>query len=84
MIKLFALCTGYMALSLAVIPVAVVFGIWFTFITAPIALFLAIRHWNSPRSLVRSSRARLIATVVLATLQLCAWAVYIYILFARP
>jgi hypothetical protein len=42
---------------------------WLTFITAPTALFLGLRHWNSPRSLVPRSRARLIIGTGLALLE---------------
>ena len=38
------------ALRLALFPLITV---WFTLVTAPIALYLAIRHWNSPMSIVR-------------------------------
>jgi DNA-directed RNA polymerase subunit RPC12/RpoP len=46
------------ALSLAVIPVVVIFGIYFTFITAPLAIYIALRYWNAPRSIVGRTRAR--------------------------
>jgi hypothetical protein len=47
--------------------------IYFTLITAPIALYLAIRHWKSPTSLVRRTKIRFILAMVLASLQILAW-----------
>ena len=61
------------ALALAVYPVVVIFGIYFTFITAPMSLFVAIRHWNAPRSLVRRTKFRYVAAILLASLQIIGW-----------
>ena len=65
------------ALSLAILPLLI---FYFTIITAPIALFVAIRYWNAPRSIVRRTRIRLIAAIILATLQIVGWGVGIYFL----
>lgn len=61
------------ALALAVYPVALILGIYFTLITAPMALFVAIRYWNAPRSIVRPSRIRYIAAIIVALLQIGGW-----------
>ena len=61
------------ALSLAVLPVVVVFGIYFTFITAPMALYTAIRYWNAPLGIVRRTKVRYIIAIILASLQIGAW-----------
>ncbi len=58
------------ALKIAVFPMITV---WFTLVTAPIALYLAIRHWKSPTSLVRRTKIRFIFAVALAGLQILAW-----------
>ena len=68
------------ALGLAVLPVAVIFGIYFTFITAPLAMYVAIRYWNAPRSIVRRTRARHIVAIVFSALQMVGWAFAIYFL----
>jgi hypothetical protein len=47
--------------------------IWFTLVTAPIALYLALRHWKSPTSLVRRTKIRFVFAVTLAGLQILAW-----------
>lgn len=56
------------ALFLALLPFSVVFW-WAVFLSAPASLFIGLRHWNSPRSLVPRGRARLAIAIVLALLQ---------------
>lgn len=68
------------ALALAVLPAAVVFGVYFTFITAPLAVYVALRYWNAPRSIVGRTRVRYIVALVLAFLQIAAWGLGIYYL----
>ena len=64
---------GEMALNLAVWPV-IIFPFWFfTCLSAPAALYLCIRHWNSPPSLVRRSRLRMWVALVLSILEISAW-----------
>jgi hypothetical protein len=58
------------ALRLALLPMITV---WLTIVTAPIAIYLSIRHWNSPRSVVRGTRVRFILSVVISGLQILAW-----------
>jgi hypothetical protein len=60
------------ALSLAIYPMII---FYFTFITAPMTLFVAIRYWKSPRSLVRRSNFRFIIAIILAVLQMAGWVV---------
>src|SRR5512133_2108651 len=47
---------GNIALALTIYPMLLLIGIYFTFITAPLALYIALRYWNAPRSIVRGSR----------------------------
>src|SRR5262249_22839438 len=61
------------ALSLAVLPIATLVFWIFTLITAPMALFIAIRYWNAPRSLVRRSKIRYVIAIVLASVQIILW-----------
>jgi hypothetical protein len=58
------------ALRLALFPIITV---WLTIVTAPIAIYLSIRHWNSPRSVVRRTRVRFILAIVISGLQILAW-----------
>ena len=65
------------ALSLVVFPMIL---FYVTFITAPIALVVAIRHWNSPASLIHRTKARLVIAVTLAILQILGWCALIIFL----
>jgi hypothetical protein len=58
------------ALSLAIYPLLI---FYFTLVTAPIALFVAIRYWNAPRSLVRRTKIRYITAIILASMQIAGW-----------
>ena len=68
------------ALHLAVLPLAVLIFWFATFITAPMALFIAIRYWNAPRSIIPRTKIRYIVAIVIATLEIVAWAIGIYAL----
>jgi hypothetical protein len=63
------------ALSLAILPLLI---FYFTIITAPMALFIAIRYWNAPRSIVHGTRIKLVLAIILATLQIVGWGIGIY------
>jgi len=67
------------ALSLALLPLLI---FYFTIVTAPIALYIAIRYWNAPRSIVHRTRIRLVVAIILATLQIIGWGVAGYFLIA--
>jgi hypothetical protein len=57
------------ALMLALVPLTFFFW-WAAFVTAPAALILAIRHWNSSRGLVPRGRTRLVLAILLSLLQI--------------
>ena len=62
---------GGVALSLALLPLIV----WpLTLVTAPIAIYIAIRYWNAPRSIVSSGRWPLVVAIIIAALELAGWA----------
>ena len=56
---------------------------WFTLFTAPIALYIAIRHWNSPTSIVGRSKIRFVLAIMLSGLQILAWIAGIAYLVSR-
>ena len=60
------------ALSLAIYPLLI---FYFTLVTAPVALFVAIRYWNAPRSIVHRTKIRYVAAIVLALMQIAGWGV---------
>jgi hypothetical protein len=68
------------ALHLAILPVALLIFWFLTFITAPAAMFVAIRYWNAPSSIVHRSKMRLVLAMIVATVQIAAWGIGIYLL----
>jgi hypothetical protein len=62
------------ALSLAVLPLLF---FWITIITAPMAIYLSIRNWKSPLSLLPRTRIRFILAIVIGTLQVCGWTAFL-------
>lgn len=69
-----------LALALALLPILF---FYVTFMTAPAALYLAIKHWNTPRSIVHGTRVRLVLAMILSTLQIVGWIVGIYFFVTR-
>jgi hypothetical protein len=65
------------ALSLAVLPMLI---FYFTIITAPMALFVAIRYWRAPASLVGQNRTRYLVAILVALLQIAGWITLIFFL----
>lgn len=62
------------ALSVAVIPMLMFFV---TFITAPIALFMTIRYWNRPTSILPRTKVRFVLAAIFALIQLGGWGVFV-------
>jgi len=65
------------ALSLALLPLLI---FYFTVITAPMALYVAIRYWSAPLSLLRRTKVRFVLAILIAGLQIIGWGVGIYLL----
>jgi hypothetical protein len=63
---------GSIALSLAFYPILI---FYFTIITAPMALFVAIRYWKSPPSLVNRSKTSFVIAIIFALLQIAGWGI---------
>jgi hypothetical protein len=68
------------ALSMAIYPMLI---FYFTIITAPLTLLMAIRFWNAPRSIVHRTKARLVFAILIASLQITGWIVGIAYLVTR-
>jgi hypothetical protein len=67
-----------LALAVALLPLL----LWpFTCLTAPAALYMAVRYWNSPGSIVGSSKFRFILAIFFALAQIAAWVVALYFVF---
>jgi hypothetical protein len=69
-----------LALALAVLPLLI---FYFTLITAPMALFVSLRYWNMPRSIVHRTRWRFVVAILFATLEIAGWATVFYMLATR-
>ncbi|MGB8355533.1 MAG: hypothetical protein WCD79_16665 [Chthoniobacteraceae bacterium] len=55
-----------------------------TLITAPIAIFLSIRHWNSPSSLVHGyTRLRFVLAILISLAEIGGWVAFIGLIFSR-
>jgi hypothetical protein len=67
------------ALALATFPMLV---FYFTILTAPFALYVAIRYWKSPPGLVSRSKARFVIAIILSLLQIAGWTAVIISLVA--
>jgi len=68
------------ALALAIYPMLI---FYFTLITAPMALFVAIRYWKSPQSILHRTKIRYIAAANIALLQISGWTAFFIILATR-
>lgn len=69
---------GNIALTLAIVPLLI---FYFTFFTAPAALYIAIRHWKSPLSIVRPTHGYHLWAIGLASLQVVGWLVVFILIF---
>ena len=63
-------CYDAIALHLAILPMLI---FWLTIFTAPVVIFISIRYWNAPGSIVARSKWRFVVALVLAILQLIGW-----------
>jgi hypothetical protein len=67
------------ALTLAVLPILM----WpLTFITAPASLFIVVRHWRSPLSVVPRTRVRYVLAALFAVAQIAGWLFLFYTIWA--
>ena len=69
------------ALSLAGISIVIYF---FSIFLAPAAIYVAIRHWNSPGSLLGSGKIRYVIAILLAIAVLVFWCFVIAELIYHP
>jgi hypothetical protein len=50
--------------------------VWFTLITAPVVLFMVIRYWGAPGSIMRRTKIRFVLAFTIACLQIAAWILF--------
>ncbi len=58
------------ALALAIIPIIF---IWATLISAPMSLYVAIRHWKSPLSIIPRTKLRFVLAILISGIQVTGW-----------
>ena len=51
---------------------------WLSLLSAPIVLFMTVRYWRAPRSIVSRTKIRWIAAAALACIQLFFWGLVFY------
>jgi hypothetical protein len=71
------------ALVVATLPFLMV---WPTIITAPMAIFLSIRYWKAPSSIVRRTKVRFVLAIVFALLEIAflGFMAYVFSIMPRP
>ena len=69
-----------LALALAIVPMI---GVYFTLLTAPITLYVAIRGWSAPSSIIPRTKFRFVLAIVIALSQIAGWVVLFGILFFK-
>ncbi|MDB6021129.1 MAG: hypothetical protein JWQ04_986 [Pedosphaera sp.] len=52
--------------------------IYFCWLTLPLSLFIAIRHWNTPTSIVRRTKIRFMLAITIALLEIIGMVMAIY------
>ena len=61
------------SLSLVIWPLLSLIFFWVTIVTAPMAVYVAVRYWKAPTSVVRRSKIRFILAVFIALIQVGGW-----------
>jgi hypothetical protein len=68
------------ALALATIPLLI---FYFTLLTAPAAIYVAIRYWNAPTSILPRGKSRFVIAIILAALQIMGWVLLFTVLISK-
>jgi hypothetical protein len=66
-------CYDTIALIVATVPILFYF---ITLFTAPLAIYLSVRHWNTPSGIIPRTRVRFILAFFLASLQIAGWILF--------
>lgn len=64
-----------LALRLALWPLLMVFA---TIITAPMAIYVSLRYWKAPTSILGRTKIRFILALVIALVELGGWTAFLY------
>jgi hypothetical protein len=72
----------YDGLALTVATVPIIF--WpLTVVTAPAALYLVVRHWRQPGSILPRTKIRFVLAAFIAFAQICGWGLLVYYVVSR-
>ena len=66
------------ALLFAFLPVFLIFSIYFTFITAPISLFIVFRYWDKQKTFLPRTKWMFIIAGLFSSVQIIAWLVFFF------
>ena len=67
-------CYDTIALLMATVSVLIY---WITIFTAPIVIYLTVRHWKSPSSIIPRTKVRFILAFFIAGIQIAGWILFI-------
>ena len=67
--------TCYDSIALLVATVSILIY-WFTIFTAPIVIYLTVRHWKSPSSVIPRTKIRFILASIIAGVQIAGWILF--------
>jgi hypothetical protein len=67
--------TCYDSIALLVATVSILIY-WFTIFTAPLVIFLTVRHWKSPSSVIPRTKIRFILAFIIAGVQIAGWILF--------
>jgi hypothetical protein len=68
------------SLKVAIYPVLIFFFAFLSIFTAPISIYMAIRTWNRPGSIVRNSKIKYILAILISALEIISWAGFIFMM----
>jgi len=63
-------CYDTIALLVATVPMLMY---WFTILTAPLTIFLTVKYWNAPSSIIPRTKVRFVFAALIAGLQIIGW-----------
>jgi hypothetical protein len=69
-----------LALYLAFLPILFIF---ITLVTAPAAVYVVVRYWKTPTSVLPRTRYRFVVALLIAVVQIAGWVIFFVWFFSR-
>ena len=66
-------CYDTVALAVATLSLLIY---WFTIFTAPLVIYLTVRHWKTPSSIIPRTKVRFIVAFIIAGAQIAGWIMF--------